>query len=124
MEATMTAIKLVDRKVERLFTESPPLYNQLCRNPVTGGTYVGGIDPTNVQKDLARRPLLAREWFRINGPADVQPLPVSYDEREALRGTNLLRHILKWYARSLEGRRYNFNEHPPFPDYVSGVLWE
>src|SRR6266436_4078062 len=76
------------------------------------------------QKDEAHRALLAREWFRFNGPADVQPLPISIHERESLHGHRLLRHILKWYARSLEGRNYDFDEHPPFAEYVSGVLWE
>ena len=116
--------ELVDREVERLFKESAPVYNQLCRNPVTGGTYIGGLDPTKIQKEQARRPLLTREWFKLNGPADAQPFPVSYDEREALKGTGLLFHILAWYARSLEGRKYNVIEHPTFVDYASGVLWE
>ena len=76
------------------------------------------------QKDEACCALLAREWFKFNGPADAQPFPISYDEREALKGTGLLPHIVAWYARSLEGRDYDWDEHPPFADYVSGVLWE
>src|SRR4051812_44211984 len=96
--------EMVEREVKRVFKENPPVYRRLCRNPVTGATYVGILDPTKIQKEQARRPLLAREWFKLNGPADAQPLPISYDEREALKGTDLLRHIIAWYARSLEGR--------------------
>ncbi len=40
------------------------------------------------------------------------------------KGRGLLLHIVAWYARSLEGQHYNVEEHPPFADYVSGVLWE
>jgi len=116
--------KRVDREVERLFEEHPPIYGELCRNPVTGGTYVGILDPTELQKELARQPLMARERFKAMGPSDAQPLPISYDEREALKGSGLFPHIVAWYARSLEGRAYNMDEHPPFADYVSGVLWE
>jgi hypothetical protein len=116
--------QLVDREVERLFKENPPVYGKYCRNPVTGDTYIGGLDPTRPQKEAARRALRAREWFKFNGPADAQPFPISHDEREALKGTELLRHIVKWYARSLDSLNYDFNQHPPFADYVSGVLWE
>jgi hypothetical protein len=41
-----------------------------------------------------------------------------------MKGRGLLYYILALYARSLEGRRYNLEEHPPFSDYASGVLWE
>jgi hypothetical protein len=103
---------LVDREVDRLFAENPPKYGRLCRNPATGGDYVGILDPTKEQKELARQPLLAREWFAFNGPADAQPLPINYDERERLKWQgSLLAHIVAWYARSLEGRGYNVNEH-------------
>ena len=60
----------------------------------------------------------------INGPADAQPLPLSYDEREDMKGGGLLDYILALYARSLEGRDYDVKEHPSFADYVRGVLWE
>lgn len=114
----------VNREVQRLFKQQPPIPGQLCINPVTGGWYVGGYDPLKKQFEAARPPLLAREWFRSHGPADAQPFPVSHNEREALKGRGLLQHILAWYARSLEGRDYDVNEHPSFADYAAGVLWE
>ena len=110
--------------MERLF-KTRRKSGELCRNPVTGGSYVAGLEPIKPQKDAARRALRAREWFRKNGPADVQPLPLSLYEREPLKlGRGLLNHILAWYARSLEGRKFDVEEHPSFADYVSGVLWE
>lgn len=120
---------LVDREVERLFKENPPVYGELCRNPVTFGSYVGGLDPIKLQKEDARRALLAREWFVFNGPADAQPLPVSSWERDKIHlredyARFLFHHVLALYSRSLEAHNFNFIEHPSFADYVSGVLWE
>lgn len=115
----------VDQQVERLFKETPRTYGELCRNPVTGGGFARGLDPVKRQKEAARRALRACEWFRTHAPADAQPLPMSHYEREKLKlGRGLLSYILALYARSLEGRNYDVEEHPPFADYVSGVLWE
>jgi hypothetical protein len=97
----------------------------MMRNPVTGAGYVGGLDPIEEQKEEAGRALEAREWFRLNGPADAQPLPVSYHDRDDYRlSDNLLLYIVALFTRSLDGRHYDFNEHPSFAKYVSGVLWE
>ena len=124
MDAINLTETLIGREVERLFNESPARYGENCRNPVTGAGYVHGVDPVASQKEAARRALLAREWFALNGPPDAQPLPVSYDERESLKGQGLFPHIVAWYARSLADRNYDVKEHPSFADYVSGVLWE
>ncbi len=122
---------LIAREVERLFRESPDQYfgAGIAINPVTDEGYVPGDDPIEPQMEAACRALLAREWFAINGPADAPPLPLSYDEREDLKGRGalghtLLGHIVAWYARSLENREYDIKEHPSFADYASGVLWE
>ena len=122
----MTTIDMAEYRIARQVDElfSTAHYGENCRNPVTGAGYVHGVDPIAEQKEAAYRALLAREWFAINGPADAQPFPVSYQEREDLKGRGLLPHIVAWYARSLEGREYDVKEHPPFADYVSGVLWE
>jgi hypothetical protein len=108
----------IARAVDELF--STHRYGQNCENPVTGAGYVHGIDPVKPQKEVARRALLAREWFAIYGPPDAQPLPFWRDHK----GPGLLGYIVKLYARSLEDRDYDINAHPPFADYVSGVLWE
>lgn len=66
----------------------------------------------------------ARKWFSKNGPPDLQPLPLGYDEREHLKLTKkqLAEHILAWFARSLDNRDYNVHEHPSFYDYACGVM--
>ena len=94
------SLESVDREVERLFREHPPVYGKLCVNPVHGGLYVGGIDPIQPQKEAARRRLLAREWFRLHGPADAQPLPVSDGERSKMKARcTLFHYIVALYAR-------------------------
>jgi hypothetical protein len=40
-----------------------------------------------------RRAKAARKWFAENGPADLQPLPLGYAERETLKDTSAA-HIL------------------------------
>jgi hypothetical protein len=112
---------LIDREVERLFSENPPIHGKPCRNPVTGGGYMGGLDPIEEQKDAARRALLAREWFREHGPADLQPLPLGYWERETLKAGGAP-HILAWYARSLADLKYDVLKHPSFHNYACGVM--
>jgi hypothetical protein len=63
----------------------------------------------------------ARKWFADNGPPDLQPLPLGYNERERLKhgGAD---HILAWYARSLDGLDYDVSAHPSFYDYACGVM--
>jgi hypothetical protein len=112
---------LIDREVERLFSENPPIHGKPCRNPVTGGGYMGGLDPIEEQKDAARRALLAREWFREHGPADLQPLPLGYWEREALKDKSAA-HIVALYARSLAEQKYDVLKHPSFHDYACGTM--
>jgi glutathione S-transferase len=114
----------IRREVDRLFAaEAPARFDELCRNPVTGGRWVKGRDPIEEQKRDACRALRARAWFAQNGPQDVQPLPLSYGEREDLkRGGSTLERIVAWFARSLEARNYACDEHPSFPDFARGVL--
>jgi hypothetical protein len=121
MSVIKLAETLVGREVERLFSERPARYGELCTNPVTLACYIHGEYPIEPQKEDAYRALLAREWFAFNGPDDAQPLPLptSSDVR-----TTLLLYIVSLYARSLDGRNYDVKEHPSFADYVSGVLWE
>jgi len=63
----------------------------------------------------------ARKWFADHGPADLQPLPFGYHERESLK-VGEARHILAWYARSLASQDYDVHEHPSFYDYACGVM--
>jgi hypothetical protein len=117
----------LDREVERLFTENLPIYGNPCHNPVTGGSYIGGLDPIEEQKAAASRALQARNWFAYTGPADAQPLPISASERGDIHLRDdyarfLFHHILELYSRSLEAQQFDFIQHPPFAAFVSGVL--
>jgi hypothetical protein len=116
------------RLVDRLFKANSTRRGQICDWPVVGGHYVSGEEPIRLMREMrekAVRAVLAREYFALNGPPECQPLPLSYDEREDMKGRGLLNYIGgKLYARSLEGRDYDVKEHPPCSDYISGVLWE
>jgi hypothetical protein len=68
-----------------------------------------------------RRAKAAREWFAEHGPADLQPLPLGYDEREALKDKSAA-HILALYARSLAELKYDVLKHPSFHDYACGTM--
>jgi hypothetical protein len=63
----------------------------------------------------------ARKWFAENGPPELQPLPLGYNERER-RKRGGADNILAWYARSLDGRDYKVLAHPSFYDYACGVM--
>ena len=110
--------------VDSLFKANAVRFGEICDWPIIGGHYVSGFDPIEEQREIAVRALLAPGWFARNGPPDAPPLPLSCDERERLKSRGLLNYIVVLYAQSLEGRDYDVKEHPPFSDYVSGVLWE
>ena len=127
--ANMTDINLAEDQarqvVDSLFQANAARPGQICDWPVVGGHYVSGSDPTKGKRETAVRALLARDWFADNGPPDAQPLPLSNDEREDMKGgRGLLYYIVALYARSLEGRDYDLEEHPSPSDYIGGVLWE
>ena len=112
------------REVDRLFEADGDRYGALSSWPIFGGSYVIGVDPIDGVKEMAIRALLAREHFACSAPPDVPPLPLSDGERDDLKGRGPLPYILSLFSASLDRRNYDLNEHPPFADYVSGVLWE
>jgi hypothetical protein len=84
---------------------------------------MGKLDPIAPQKRMARAALLAREHFALNGPPDAPLLPLSQGDREDLkRGRGGLAILVSLYARSLESRKYDLEEHPTFFDYACGVM--
>src|SRR5262245_18867833 len=109
----------IKEHVDRLFRANRK--QDLAEIPILGGHYCPGQDNIRPLKKLVRAALAAREWFYENGPEDLQPLPLSYGEREALKSKGAS-HIRAWYARSLECRDYDVSEHPPFDDYARGVM--
>src|SRR5450759_2774971 len=83
---------------------------------------ISGVDDLSTRRNpLGRRARFARKWFDLNGPPDARPLPLGYDEREALKRGGLPT-ILAWYACSLACLDYDVLEHPSFDDYAAGVL--
>lgn len=93
-------------------------------NPFTGGRFVPGADSFRKQLEDACRLVEVSLSFADLGIAGLPRFPWGMSEREALKGTNLLNHIVALYARSLAYRDYDLNGHPSFSDYVSGVLAE
>ncbi|ERR1035437_7056282 len=73
-------------------------------------------------RGLQRKARLAREAFALNGPPDAPPLPIGYYEREHMKLQGRLPKIVGLYARSLECRKYDLQEHPSFVDYARGVM--
>ena len=65
--------------------------------------------------------LAAQKWLADNGPPDLKPLPLGYNEREALKHGGI-DHVLAWFARSLDCRHYDFATHPSFDEYARGVM--
>jgi hypothetical protein len=125
----MNTIDLAEQRiaheVERLFRENPPRYGELCENPVTGGWYVGVLDPTAVEKRKAQRALAAREWHALHGPADAQPLPITACEIEDRKYTRseqaALDFILSCYGYSVWVNDYGMTNHPNFEEFARGV---
>ena len=126
----MTVTHLADHKVallvDRLFRENPPLHGQQCVNPITGGRYIGVLDPIAPQKRMARRAIRAREWFAIYGPQDAQPLPLSCEDIEDRKyawesNQPSLSYIVSCFAYSLQLHDYEVNSHPSFEDFACGV---
>ena len=73
------------------------------------------------QSPLGKRAKAARQWYAEHGPADLQPLPLGYAERERLKDGSA-RHSLAHYARSLADQKYDTERHPSFYDYACGWM--
>ena len=111
----------IKAQVDRLFRQAPDRHEEIRTNPVTGGRWVNRLDPVKPQKQAALRALMAGDWFARTAPPGAPPLPLSYEEREALKRGGLP-HIVAWFARSLDARRYAYDEHPSIEDYACGVM--
>jgi hypothetical protein len=68
--------------------------------------------------------LQTQAWFGKQGPAWAQPLPlVHYAEQEKiLCSSDLPRHLVVYYANSLQRLAFKYLEHPLFFDYARGVM--
>jgi hypothetical protein len=79
------------------------------------------VDPIGPQKRAASRALVARAWFEWDNPG-LPPLPLSYDERENLKGHGGVDYILSVYARSLAAQKNDIGGHVSFGLYARGVM--
>jgi hypothetical protein len=111
---------LIRREVDRLFAKLKAGPGECCKNPITGGSFLWGIDPVATQKKEAVAGLLAREWFAVNGPPDAPPLPL-YDF-DSYRGARGLMGVVGFYARSLSRQDYDVQKHPSFEDFARGLM--
>jgi hypothetical protein len=112
----------LDAHIDDLLSRSIDNNSKLQRNPVTGGTWVRGLDSVRSQKQKARGALLAAALYEASAPPEVPKLPLTYGEREALKGDFGLGYVVALYARSLECRNYRTLGHPDFHDYTCAVL--
>jgi hypothetical protein len=108
-------------KVEELFKNAPDRHERFRENPVTGGSFVGGLDPVRPQKLIAERALEAQEWFAAQKPDDAPELPLTKAGRERLKAGQLS-YIVSLFARSLAYRDFRTEGHPNFDEYARGVM--
>ncbi len=82
---------------------------------------ISGVDLLTEQRGEQKQAQRARKPFAENGSADAPPLPLDYDEREALKrgGQD---HIVALFARSLAGQGYDWQKHPSFYEYACGIM--
>ncbi|GEM_PF-2021925 len=109
-------------KVARLFREAPDRYAPLRRHPITGGAWVNKLDRISEQIKIAERALMARAHFARMAPPGAPLLPLSYEDREALKCKNGLDYLISVYARSLAARGFELQHHPSFETYSRAVL--
>ena len=69
-----------------------------------------------------RRASAAREFFRIHGPADMQPLPTAYGDCRKLEGVGGRMGLLGIYARAVFGSAYDYTQHAMPYDFFCGVM--
>jgi hypothetical protein len=119
---TTNSKSLIKREVDRLFAELKAKPDGCCRNPITDGGFVKGLDPIATQKKEAIVALLAREWFAVNGPRDAPPLPLSHADVEDYRNARGLAGIVGFFARSLARQSYDVCNHPSFDDFARGLM--
>ena len=111
----------VNYGVEELFENAPDRYAEVRENPVTGETFVAGLDPIRPQMARAQAALDAHEWFAAHKPGDAPELPLRQVDREDLKVEGLP-YIVSVFARSLADRNYRTDGHPKFDEYARGVM--
>jgi hypothetical protein len=118
----MTSVEAYRDQVDLLFRQlrAPPGTN--CQWPLVGGSFVKGEDDETEMRATLCNALTARDWFAENGPADAPPLPLNLDDWNKIRFRGGLEGIVGYYARSLDGFQWEFEQHPSLYDFACGVM--
>lgn len=112
----------IHQLVRRGFSQSPDRRSRIRINLFTGGSYVPGVDSEMKQVILAVRLIEATIKLATSAIPNAPRFPWGYREREALKGTGPLNHVVALFARSLEAQNYRTDSHPTFQDYIAGVF--
>lgn len=120
---------MMDQRLEqRIWDEVKQLFDSLraptgeCGTcPVTGGRFLWGHDRLAPVVERAVRTKLARLKFRRENPT-LPDLPLTYPDRESMKGMFSERYGIALYARSLAARSYKTAGHPSFETYARGLL--
>lgn len=88
-------------------------------NPVTGGAWIDGIRD---DERLARRAMLAREYFDEYGPDNAPELPLTSEEMSRLAKKDDFGLAVASFAWSLDRNEWDIRRHPDYQVYVAGLL--
>jgi hypothetical protein len=110
---------LISSEVERRFAAVIP---GGITNPVTGDLWVPGIWDDDQAKLVARRALLAQEYFKEYGPPNAPPLPLNSEDMLKLAKTSDFGLAVAFFARSLEINHWDIDTHPRYQEYMAGLL--
>lgn len=110
----------VGDRVDELFDNAPDHHEYLRRCPVTGGSFTKD-DRLKPIKDRARRALDAAERFNQTGPIEYY-LPLTYPDREALKGRFDQGYIVALFSSSLASADWHYERHPDYPEFAAGIL--
>ena len=119
---TTNSKSLIGQEVDQLLAALKTKRGECCRNPVTDGGFVWGVDPIAPQKKAATAALRAAEWFAVNGPHDAPSLPLNLNDRDHYRDARGLMGVVGFYARSLSRHDYDVQKHPSFKDFACGLM--
>src|SRR5262245_14354765 len=92
---------------------------------ITSPIFSGSLSVNDAPKlaRLNRAGLFARAWFSRHGPAWAQPLPLNDLERIRCFVSDIPPlHLLGFYSYSLQGRDFDFRDHPLLYEYSRGVM--
>lgn len=110
----------IKNKVDKLYRLAPDRKETLRRCPVTKGSFT--VEDRLVKlKKKACLALAAMEQF-ASETSNGYSLPLSYIERENLKGRFDEGYIVALYARSLAVNSWDLRSHPEYQVYASGIL--